>query len=240
MKEDSNFVMIGDERDIPMTLGLIIMVWNACELQSREILNTLASKAAYEHKRTVEPLISELGSVGITQGLSCYVHEFPDDERDLSSALAHAVQVTEICRAYRNYYIHQISGVTRYGFDFSPETIAKNPPVHEAMTVGPFAKVFSRTAKGKMKFSMHFIEPDELLKFNNYLAEFHEYLNKLHVAVIHYFRKDILLENREPAPHPLTLLNTLKKPEVGPLIQKGRPALAPWVLLDDDEDDNKQ
>ncbi len=219
-----------------MSIGLIIMVWNACELTCREILKTLASKGAWEQSHTVEALVSELGSVGITQALNCYVNEFPEDESALAAGLAHAAQIIEICRVYRNYYVHHISGVTRYGVDLSPEMIAKDPPLSEAITVGPFAKVYSKTAKGKMKFSLHFIKPEELILFNNYLADVHKYLQSLQTSIIHYFRKELEIEERAKAPQPLPLLSALKKPVSSLFSTSRRPALAPRTIIATDED----
>ena len=237
MTEDSNFKLIGDERDIPMSLGLIIMVWNACELSCRDILKILSSKGSWEHQNAIEPLISELGSVGITQALNCYSHEFPEEEFALASGVSHAAKVIEISRVYRNYYVHHISGVTRYGIDFSPEMMNKNPAFHEAMTVGPFAKVYSKTAKGKVKFSMQFITSAELIDLNNYLASFYEYLNELSVSLIHYFREDLADGERAPPPELIPILAPLKKPDAWLDGRMHRPSLGPILPMLDDEDD---
>jgi hypothetical protein len=236
MPEKSSFIMIGDERDIPMALGLIVMVWNACEIELRHMLSNLGSKGNIELRAVVEPLISELGSVGITQALSCYAHELPQQEHELSSAILHAARVVETSRAYRNYYVHSISGVTRYGIDFSPGSVENDTPLHEAMTNGPFAKVYAKTAKGKQKFFLDFISAADLTSFNNYLAEVHDYLTVLHSAVNHYFRKSGLanVEGAHP-PKPLRMLPPLAKPNFD--FVKSRPALAPWPQAPEGNDE---
>ena len=235
MAGKSNFVMTGDHRDIPMGLGMLVMVWNACELSLRETLAWVGAKGSVEHRRVTEPLISELGSVGITQALSCYAYELPEGQEVLSSAMIHAVKVVEICRTYRNYYVHGISGVTQYGLDFSPETIAADIPVHEAMKMGPFGKVYLKTAKGKQKFLLDFIPADALINFNNYLAEVHDYLGELQLAIIQYFRKPP--DEREPIPKPLRMLPPHKKPSFDHM-KTGSKVLAPWPPNWDDDDDD--
>ncbi|ONF97373.1 hypothetical protein [Sphingomonas jeddahensis] len=233
MDENSNFVMTGDHRDIPLGLGMLVIVWNACELSLRESLSWLGAKGSPEHLRVAEPLISELGSVGITQALSCYANELPEEEESLTSAILHAVKVVEICRTYRNYYVHGISGVTKYGIDFSPEAIAADIPVHEAMTMGPFGNVYLKSAKGKRKFLLDFVSADDLISFNNYLADFHVYLNGLQTAIIQYFRKP--KEQRQPIPDPLCMLKPHQKPSFDHM-KIGRKALAPWPLGWSDDD----
>lgn len=227
------FVQIGDERDIPMSLGLIVMVWNACELNMRQILQWLASKGSHEHTATIEPLISELGSVGLTQALNCYAHEFPDDQHEIATGILHLTQVIENCRAYRNYYIHAISGVTRYGFDFSDEIIENDTPMHEAMTVGPFGKVYVKSAKGKKKFHVGFIKADELLQFNNYLADLRTYIGQLETCIIHYFR-NVPREERMGVPQRLPALPALRKQTFDHPKFKRPPALAPRITSEGD------
>lgn len=235
MAEKSNFEMTGDHRDIPMGLGMLVIVWNACELLLRETLAWVGAKGRIEHRRVTEPLISELGSVGITQALSCYAYELPEGQEVLSAAIIHAVKVVEVCRTYRNYYVHGISGVTRYGLDFSAETIAADIPMHEAMTLGPFGKVYLKTAKGKQKFLLDFIPVDDLVNFNNYLAEVHDYLCELQLAINQYFRRP--LEERDPVPKALRMLPPHKKPSFDHM-NTGHKALAPWPPNWDDDDDD--
>jgi hypothetical protein len=234
MADQSNFVMTGDHRDIPMGLGMVVMVWNACELSLRETLSWLGAKGSTEHRRVTEPLISELGSVGITQALSCYAYELPEDGESLSAAITHAVKIVETCRTYRNYYVHGISGVTKYGLDLSPETIAADPPFHEVMTQGPFGKVYLKSAKGKQKFLMDFISAEDLIEFNNYLAAVLGYLSSLQTSVIQYFR--VPLEQREPIPEPLRMLPPHKKPSFDHM-KLGSKVLAPWPSNWEADDD---
>ena len=235
MTEKENFVMIGDARDIPMGIGMLVMTWNACEIAMRDMLRPLASKGNLEAYSTSEVLISELGSVGLTQALNCYSHELPDDETALAEAIRHVCQVVDTCRAYRNYYVHNISGVTKYGLDFSYETMERDIPVYEAMTTGPFGRVYSKTAKGRKKFSLDFIDPKDLMDFNNYLANLEDYIQALNVAILHYLRPLPLEERAKPLP-PLPLLSALKKPSFDHPKLKQRPALAPWTRIEDDED----
>lgn len=235
MAEKSNFVMTGDHRDIPMGLGMLVITWNACELSLRQTLSWVGSKGSFEHRRVTEPLISELGSVGITQALSCYAYELPEEEKYLSDAIIHAVKVVELCRTYRNYYVHGISGVSQYGLDFSPEIIAAGTPIHEALTEGPFGRVYLKTAKGKQKFLLDFISAEALIEFNNYLADVYDYLVEIEVAIIQFFRKPP--EEREPLPKPLRMLPPHKKPSFDHM-KMGSKLLAPWPPNWDDDDDD--
>lgn len=202
--------MTNDHRDIPMALGLIIMNWNHCEVTLRQMLQDLAAGGDWRRQRLVEPLIHELTSVGIAQALSCYADEMPEDQVDLAAAMRHAGTALERARAYRNYYVHGIYGVTRFGILWNDDMIQSDTPIHEAVSEGPFGSIYQKSGKYKSKFIMDFIDRETLTSLSTHLAEFYDYLHHLELSIRHYFRR---LPYREtaPVPQPLPLLDTLEK-----------------------------
>lgn len=235
MDERENFVQIGDYRDIPMTLGLIVMAWNACELSIHDLLRTLVAKGEISRYRVVEPLIVELGAVGLAHALLCFAHELPPEESQLAEAVRSAAEAWESARPYRNYYIHGISGVTRYGIDFSFDTMDRDVPLHEAITMGPFGKVYLKTAKGRNRFLMDFIALNPLAEFNNYLADFRDHLRSLRTSAMHYFKSKPLSE-RAAVPAPMPKLGPLQKPAFDHPRLKFPPALAADDPIEEVED----
>lgn len=182
-----------------MALGMLTIVWNACESRLRSILIDLSSGGDLLRYRLVEPLVIEMGSVSLAQALRCLVSEFPNHAADIGAALDHAITFYERCRSYRNYYVHGISAVTRYGIFCTDEDIGLDTPLHETMREGPFGSIFDKSAKGKNKFRMDFVDRDSLQKFNNTLANYAEYLDGLHLSIRHYFRR---FDHKRTAPLP--------------------------------------
>jgi hypothetical protein len=162
MDERPGFQLIGDHRDIPLILGLVVMTWNGCEEGLRQIIRSVATRGRMENTALVEVLSTELGTLGLTQAVRCYANEFPDSDQDLAEAFRHVAALCERLKAYRNHYVHGITGVSKYGFDLSDEMFERNPPMHEAMTIGPFATLYEKSAKGRSKFVMDHIRPEQL------------------------------------------------------------------------------
>lgn len=231
--EKENFVAIGDARDIPLLLGMIIIVWNSCELGLRGMLRTLASKGHYAYHNPVEVLISELGAVEITHALQCYVYEFPDDQSEISDAIAYVVKAIDICRVYRNYYVHDIHGVTKYGIDFSDKLMDDEITITDAMMEGPFASVYSKTAKGKQKFILDFISVERLREFNNHLASLEEYIRTLD-RVIYQFLSKRVLDDPARIPEKMPIFAPLKKPALDHAKMKRPPAFSIFTPIDDE------
>jgi len=209
--EREDIQLIGDHRDIPLSLGMIVVSWNACEVGLRHMLRTLASGGDASRASLSEILVSELNSVGISQALSCYAEEFPADASDIAAALKNASAVLDRCRAYRNYYVHGINGVTQRGMFFSDEDFQNNTPAWELMREGPFGYVYSKSAKRELRFFTHFIDREALIKFGNYLSDFNDFIRALDLSVIHFFR---YLDYRSTAPVPglLDILADVQKP----------------------------
>ena len=171
MNDTPGFQMIGDHRDIPLALGLVAIAWNSCELAMRDLLRTLSTGGDMLKGRLVEVLISELGTVGTTQAIQCYAKELPDEEPELSAALIYVAEAAERLKAYRNYYIHGIRGVTGLGFFLTPDLLDRDASIVEAMQEGPFGNIYQKSAKGRTKFIYDFIRANKLIWLNNSLAD---------------------------------------------------------------------
>ncbi|MEA1013891.1 hypothetical protein [Sphingosinicella sp. LY1275] len=210
-QERPNFVLTGDHRDIPMGLGLLIMNWNGCEVTLREILQTLACGGDWRRQRLVEPLVHELTSVGIAQALGCYAHELPDENSDLAEALRHIAVVLERARAFRNYYVHGINAVTKYGFRWNDELFEDDRPWHDALIEGPFGSIYLKSGKNQPKFIMDSVPVEPIMKLANYLADFREYIWTIAGSIGQYLSGR---DYRQTAPLPpaLPLLDKLEKP----------------------------
>lgn len=226
MAEDRNFVEIGDHRDIPMALGLVAIVWNSCELGLREVIKVLATRQVVENQRAVEVLISELGTVGLTQAIRCYAAEFPDSETELPGALIYIADTTERLKSYRNYYFHGIRGITQYGLEITDEMIDRDTPITDAMIEGPFAHIYQRSAKGRSKFVTEFVGARKLMWLNNELADLNDYIRGTAVSLRYYLNGD---DYRQIAPllEQRPLPDVLAKPELRHPKLKPRPAPTP-------------
>lgn len=206
-----DIVRIGDHRDIPLAIGMIAINWNRCQTFLFEILDELGSGGDWRRKHLVEILSVELSSVGIAQALNCYANELPNEVDDLADALRHTARFLERARAYRNYYIHGVDAVTRYGFLPTHEDFDNDVSIVDVMREGPFAKIWTKSAKHKVKMTFSFVEPDALSDFANELGGFAEYLTALKVSVTHYFRGMTFRESA-PLPPPPPLPDVLEKP----------------------------
>lgn len=208
MSERPPLVLIGDHRDIPLSLGLIVITWNAAENSMRTILRCILSQADFDRGRLVEPLIVEAGAVGLVQALNCAADEFPEDAPDVAEAIRAATTFFERVRPYRNYYVHGVNGVTSYGLKFDDEAIESDLPISEMMEVGPFAQVYVKSGKHKSKFGMDWVERETLSDFNNLVADFVDYLQSVEMLVSRYLRGvrssgDPQLPKLPPMPDPL-------------------------------------
>jgi hypothetical protein len=213
MAEEHGFQRIGDHRDIPLTLGLVVIAWNSCELGMRGLIRTLATRQAVENWGLVEILISELGTLGLEQAIRCYANEFPDEEEDFARALRHVAECAERHKAYRNYYVHGIRGVTGRGWFVSDEMIENDTPIHEALVEGPFGNIYQKSAKGRTRFIMDFIRADALTKLNNDLADLGDYIQGVTTSAAHYLRGADYRQTA-PLPEPPPLPSVLVKPEL--------------------------
>src|SRR5215213_3773845 len=110
MAERPGFQLIGDHRDIPLLLGLVVMNWNGCEEGLRQIIRSVATRQRLENWALIEVLSSEMGALGITQAIRCYADEFPDTDQELAAAFRHVAALCERLKAYRNYYVHGMTG----------------------------------------------------------------------------------------------------------------------------------
>lgn len=163
--------------------------------------------------RVVDPLIHELGSVGIVQAVNCYANELPKENADLADALFHATAVLERARPYRNYYVHGISNLSSVGWPFSDEAFDEDRGFTEYVVPGPFGIVWLMSGKHRTKWVHDFIKAEPLDEFARYLNTFYEYLTLLHSSVCHYFRRAPYRETA-PIPPPLQMLDVLEKLEV--------------------------
>jgi hypothetical protein len=161
----------------------------------------------------VDPLIHELGSVGIAQAINCYANELPKENADLADALFHSTAILERSRPYRNYYIHGISNVSSLGWPFTDEAFDEDKGFHEYLKPGPFGMVWLMSGKHRTKWIHDFVAVKPLDDFAQYLGRFHEYLEALFSSVCHYFRRAPYRETA-PIPQPLPLLSVLEKMEV--------------------------
>jgi hypothetical protein len=227
------FHMFGDKRDIPMSLGLVVIGWNACELACRELVKTLATGGQHRSWRLAEVLISELGSVGLTQALQCYAREFPSEQKDLARAVRHIADVTERLRAYRNYFVHGITNVTHYGFDVSEEMIERDAPITEALIEGPFAHIYQKSAKGRSKFVLDHVKAGVLADVNRDLVRLKVYIDAVSIAVGRWLRgaDD---QDGAPLPEPPPLPDVLVKPEIRHPKAQPPPGLGPRKKREED------
>lgn len=219
-----------------MALGLVAMAWNGVELRMRDLIKAIVCKGVFESGRLAEIIVTELGTVGLTQALNCFSAEMPEEESELSVAISHLVEMAERLKAYRNYYIHGVRGVTAYGFTLTDEMLDQDTPLTEALDVGPFAHVYQKTAKGKSKFYMEYLRVEKLTWLNNQLADLEEYIGRVSVSVNHYLQR---LNWREsaPLPHAPPLPSRLVKPDTSHPKLKLPPALRHWPKdWDKDED----
>jgi hypothetical protein len=196
-----------------MALGLVVIAWNACDLSLRTMIRDLATGGKVELWKLSEILVSELGSVGITNALSCYADEFPDEEKDLPKALRYVAEAIDRYRAYRNYFVHGITAVTRYGMFVTDEDIERDTPVHELMFEGPFATVYQKTAKGRLKFISDHISKDQLAELATGLADLDVFITALSSSVAHFFRSHDWRKSA-PLPAPPPLPSVLRKPDL--------------------------
>lgn len=210
MTEKQNLHLIGDHRDIPFALGMIVVGWNRCELHIRELLKALTTAGDVLRQRAIEPIIVELGTVGMAQALNCLAEEFPTEQHDIAEGVRHVANMYERCRAYRNYYVHGISAVTRYGIFIDAEDFEKDTPLHEAMREGPYGTIHNRSGKNKFKFGMDHVDTEQLVRFNNTLGDLGDYTENLNLTVGHYFRR-FDYKKTAPLPQPLQLPSALEK-----------------------------
>lgn len=227
--ENDNFQMIGDARDIPLALGLVTISWNRLESHLRGMTQDLAGRCDLASRMTVEVIVTELGTVGITQALQTYARQFPDNHADLGDSLRAGVEWAERLKSYRNYYIHAIQSITMYGMIPAEEMIVSDAPIHEAMTVGPYGMIYQKSAKGKSKWSQDFITSEKIIWLNNQLIQCLEYLKAIDWSINRYFH---VLDWRKIAPllpQP-TLPDVLQKPDLLPLLHH----LPPLLRRDED------
>lgn len=188
----------------------------------RDLIRELASGAAIQNWKLVEILVSEMGTLGITQALRCYADEFPDSYGDLAQAIRHVAECADRHKAYRNYYVHGITGVTALGIMWSDEMIERDVPVYEAVVPGPFGQVYQKSAKGRTRFINEYVNADRIIKLNNDLADLQDYIRNVAASVSHYLRGPDFRQTfplREPPPLP----DVLVKPELRhPKLQQRR------------------
>lgn len=221
---EPGFKQIGDHRDIPLALGLVAIGWNRCESRLREIVESLACRGHWENRGAVEIIVTELGTVGITQALQCYSRGFPDGNDDIGEAIRCAVEWAERLKTYRNYYVHAIYSVTPYGMILTEEMITKETLFHEAITMGPYGMVYQKSAKGKSKWAHDFITADSIIWLNRQLVDLNNYLDGVAASINHYFRAN---EWRKCAPLPPRpdLPEALQKSDLLPLLRHLPPPL---------------
>ena len=195
-----NIVLTGNHRDIPLSLGMMIISWNACEEQLRYIIKVIVARGDYRAQKLVEILTVEMGTLALEQALESLTHEFPEHSGDLAAELRFAVSLVGRLKTYRNYYTHAVSGITQYGIDWNNDKFEQDLPISAYMTQGPFAQLYQKTAKGKPKWAWEFVSPQELVKFTNHIADTADYLRDLSLTVTHYMRR--IANWRESAPLP--------------------------------------
>lgn len=226
MASKSGIQQIGDHRDIPLAVGLVVIAWNACEDGMRRLITSLATRQRWENARLAEILVSEMGTLGLTQAIRCYADEIPKSDEEIAGALRHLAELAERLKAYRNYYVHGITRVTQYGLLLDDEAIEADTPVSEAMTMGPFGMVMQHSAKGRSKFIWDFVAAEQIIDLNNRLATAVEYIEAVGLSVNHFLR-DLKWRKSAPLPAPPPLPSVLVKPELRhPKIAKP-PALIP-------------
>lgn len=183
-----------------MTLGLVVIGWNACEGALKDILITLTLRNVPEHRMLVTPVIAELGTLGVVQALQCIAEEFPDEDSELRDELRYLVKVSETLKAFRNYYVHGVRSVTEKGIFVDEVPLERmSDPFSEIVVQGPFAQIFQQTAKGSPKVHYDFIKTEQLAMLCNQQGELKEYATKLEASIKLYLRG---LEWRKLSPLP--------------------------------------
>jgi len=177
---------IGDYRDLPMTLGMIIANWNRTESLMRRILNALVSGGNSLNSNLAKILTSNLSANDLQQAITCFIEEPPLDAEILKIHIKHTSLSFDRLRSYRNHYVHGIDGFSQYGIKISDQSLEENVPLEDCMIEGPFAKLWSESARGKFKWSLDFCDLDELTKFNNSVLDFYNKSDTLYSYILHY------------------------------------------------------
>lgn len=90
---------------ILIEVGKIVFNWNTLERTISQILNTLVGEGD-----NVKILVTQLGNRTVTDSIKTFANEFfKGKERE---HLLHSVELFDILRGYRNYYIHSFNGVS--------------------------------------------------------------------------------------------------------------------------------
>jgi hypothetical protein len=226
MRELNAFNLKGDHHDLPLLLGLVVMSWNSCESNLRELIRAIATRHRLEDTQLIDVLVSEMGTLGLTQAIRCYADEVPPSEPELAAALIHSAALTERLKPYRNYYVHGMQGVTRYGVTITDELLDRDAPWHEALQEGSFANIYQRSAKGRSKFVMDFVDAKQLTWLAEQLEAAVEYTRSVGSAFKHFLGGNPWRETA-PLPEPPPLPDVLVKPELRHPKLKKLPALTP-------------
>jgi enamine deaminase RidA (YjgF/YER057c/UK114 family) len=218
-------------RNITVMFGWTLMAWNKSESLMRGIAQNLVSCGHWEAGSRAKLIIVELGSRSLANALNCITLDMPD-QPELTKLVRHAVKMYETMLDYRNYLVHGLYDISKYGIlPDAPDYLAR--PFSDSMRAGPFAYIIGQSARSEAKLVLDFFTERQMRDIMQKFEALHGFLEELSAYVsisVQLKRRRVLrkLRRKPPQPPPLPPMpKTLVKRSYGRREGIGRGAPVP-------------
>lgn len=172
------------EPEFLAAFGHMIITWNIAESALRRLLAGLCGAKSVADILKAKIVTVELGPIGLADALKTFADIILPPSP--AEAVNHAVKYYDRIRAYRNYYVHGITGII---------------PVSD----GPHGFILITTAKGTLTENKDIVSLNDIKTLTGHANQLHWYVEAI---ISHLFSEEALFSLPHKPPLPKTLQKT--------------------------------